>query len=166
MLWVVNTIYDDFKGHTEAWFFFLSNSLGHPEVKDNQSWKQMGYRMCCWVAISKEDTDKANSLCWKAETLQKAKDPVVNHSCKPKDKDTICEVEIRPKMTDIPSQVMCRCSAQTWKRVKLYSNINQEINRHEDILLRGQQRPPALIKNNFVKRAFGYDGLKTYNPEV
>ena len=34
-------------------FFFLSNSLGHPEVKDNQSWKQMGYRTCCCVAISK-----------------------------------------------------------------------------------------------------------------
>ena len=33
--------------------FFLSNSLGHPEVKDNQSWKQMGYRTCCCVAISK-----------------------------------------------------------------------------------------------------------------
>lgn len=51
-----NTIYDDLKGHTEAcifFFFYLNNSLGYTEVKDNQSWKQMGYRMCCCVAISK-----------------------------------------------------------------------------------------------------------------
>ena len=48
-----NTIYEDLKGHMKPDFFFLSNSLGHPEVKDNQSWKQMGYRTCCCVAISK-----------------------------------------------------------------------------------------------------------------
>lgn len=49
-----NTVYDDLKGHTETGIIFLSNPVGQPEVKDNPSWKQMGYRMCCcYIAINR-----------------------------------------------------------------------------------------------------------------
>lgn len=55
-------------------FFFLSNSLGHPEVKDNQSWKQMGYiERAAALQLVKEAMDKAKLIRLKSRNTAKSK---------------------------------------------------------------------------------------------